>query len=138
MAFDILSHTDDTRTDLVLQARWAVQDCGRDFGCVEVLGYIIMCRVGVTVEIRRTVWMFEVVELRGAIASMNLSARPFTTYQCSMASFNGNGIGFYGSRVELAGVELGMSPHPSSLRVPSFPSFLLPPSLPPFLSSPHL
>jgi hypothetical protein len=110
VAFDILSHTDNTRHDLILQARWAVQDCEREFGCVEVLGYIVMCqdrREDTDHEIRKIVWRFEVEELRGSIASVNLSARPFTDYRCSMSSLNGNGIGFSGSSVSVQGVELG-------------------------------
>ncbi len=108
VAFDILSHTDDTRPDLILQARWAVQDCGRDFGCVEVLGYIIMCqeKKNSMNSLRKIVWQFEVAEL--SLGTANLSILPVTAYQCFMASFNGNGIGFYGSRVDIAGVEQGM------------------------------
>lgn len=104
VAFALISHSDT----IILQARWAVQDCDTEFSCLEVLGYIIMCRDNENAEIRRIVWQFEVAELRGSLASVNLSVRPFTRYQCFMASVNGNGVGFYGSSVIVNTDELGM------------------------------
>lgn len=65
------------------------------------MGYIIMCTDNEDNEIRRIVWQYEVVTLRGSLASVNLSVRPFNTYRCRMASMNGNGIGFRGSLVSL-------------------------------------
>ncbi len=49
-------------------------------------------------------WQSEVDDF--SHANVNLSVRPFTTYQCFMASFNSNGMGFFGTRVIVETEEL--------------------------------
>lgn len=94
--------------DVVLQARWAVHECDRDITCVEALGYVARCIDGSRNEIKRTILLSDVSDsLVGGIALANLSVMPYTDYDCSMATLNGNGLGFFGSVVSVTGIETG-------------------------------
>ena len=112
VAFAILSNTDNTRPEVILQVRWAVQDCETtEIPCVEVLGYIIICQDRKADEIRRVVWRNEVEEFVGSIANVNFSVKPFSEYLCFMAGFNSYGMGFFGTRSEIVTDRLGKQLH---------------------------
>jgi len=111
VAFAIQPSTDSTRPDVILQARWAVQDCETSSTrfCVETLGYIVACRESdADEEVRIIVWQSDVKHLRGTLASAELSVRPVTTYGCQISAFNGNGVGFAGSKIPITTTEIGM------------------------------
>ena len=107
VSFGVLSNTDSTRPEVILQAWWVVQDCEAEIQCVEVLGYIIICEDREGNEIRHTVWRTDVEEFAGSIASVNFSVRPFSEYQCLMMAFNSFGIGLAGSRFNIVTDQIG-------------------------------
>ena len=95
---------DSDRENFLVQAMWSINECQFNFSCFEVLGYIIQCRsIGNDGdEIRKIIWRRDLeIDQNSTFGVTTFSAKPFRTYQCSMAAINGYGTGLYGSGIDV-------------------------------------
>ncbi len=99
VVFDIVERNRDT---LFIGAQWEMFVCESNFSCVELLGYVIICRDEDTMkEVRKTIWLSDYQNDEEVFDSARIELNYFTRYDCAMASQNTYGVGQPGSKVSV-------------------------------------
>ncbi|XP_064388131.1 uncharacterized protein LOC135336300 isoform X2 [Halichondria panicea] len=90
------------RDSLFIGAQWEMFVCESNFTCVELLGYVITCRAEISrEEVRNTVWLSDFQDEDEVFENARVQVKPFTRYDCSVASLNTYGVGQPGSIISL-------------------------------------
>ena len=90
--------------------------CESNFSCVQLLGYVITCREDrgrstrlddPTAEVRKTLWLSDFQTEDDVYEAARVPVKPYTRYDCSIASMNTYGVGQPGSRVSVVTPQTG-------------------------------
>ena len=109
VAFAIVEPNSNKDTFFV-EATWEMFMCESNFSCVELLGYVIVCREDrrqstpvndPTAEVRKTLWLSDYQTEDAVYEAARVPVKSFTRYDCSMSSMNTYGVGQPGSRVSV-------------------------------------
>ncbi len=107
VVFDVVERNRDT---LFIGAQWEMFLCESNFTCVELLGYVIICRDEDTMkEVRKTVWLSDYQDDEEVFANARIEVNYFTRYDCAIASQNTYGVGQPGSKVAVTTPETSAS-----------------------------
>lgn len=77
--------------------------CESNFSCVELLGYVIICRdQDTSKELRKAIWLSDYQDDEEVFDNARIEVSYFKRYDCAVASQNTYGVGQPGSRISVS------------------------------------